>query len=75
MRSWVSLATSTLPFNTRETVETETPAVLATSWMVTARFLVVILGFGQIGIVIGIIAGIVTDKYIIAQEGRLVNKF
>jgi len=33
----VSLATSVLPFKTRETVDTEKPAVLATSRIVTAR--------------------------------------
>jgi hypothetical protein len=34
----VSSATSSLPFNTRDTVETDTPASLATSCIVTARF-------------------------------------
>src|SRR5215213_6001522 len=37
IRSCVSLATSTLPFKTRETVDTETPAFFATSWIVTDR--------------------------------------
>jgi hypothetical protein len=57
-----------LPFKTRETVVTETPAFLATSWIVTAfRFLV----FVTLGVLFGIVTGNVI--VIIASKQNNVN--
>jgi len=70
MRSWVSPATSDLPFKARETVEAETPAALATSWIVTDRFFLY-MGGDFVGNDTGIVTGIVT--VIIARTNQKVN--